>query len=466
MMFADVIVLGAGPGGYSAAFRAADLGKKVVLIDESPTLGGVCLNIGCIPSKTLLHAALIIEEAKHCAQYGVDFAKPAVDLDKLRGCKNNVIRRLTMGLAGLAKKRKVEVICGTGKFSSQNQIEVTNANGETKAITFENCIIATGSKPVNLPFIPKDERVWDSTSALEVNSIPKKLLVIGGGIIGLEMATVYHALGSKINVVELMNQLIPGLDGDVVKPLQQFVSKKYAQILLNTKVTSVEAKADGLLVAFANATDNVQLVPELFDAVLVAVGRFPNSESFAIEKAQITVDAKGFIPVNSQMQTNIPHIYAIGDVIGNPMLAHKATFEGRLAAEVIAGHIRTFDAKCIPSVAYTDPEVASVGLTENEAKKQGLNYSKGIFPWMASGRSLSLGRNEGMTKLIFDAVSHKVLGGSCVGSNAGELIAEIALAVQNDLTAEAITSTIHPHPTLCETVALAAEAFEGTITDL
>ncbi|MFA6408705.1 MAG: dihydrolipoyl dehydrogenase [Gammaproteobacteria bacterium] len=460
----DVMVLGAGPGGYAAAFRAADLGKKVILVEKNSTLGGVCLNVGCIPSKTLLHAAQVIEEAKHAAVYGITFSEPQIDINKLRNQKNSVIRRLTMGLAGLAKKRNVAVLTGVGKFLSDKQIEVALSNGDKNLVNFTNAIIAAGSSPVTLPFIPQDPRVLDSTSALEINSVPKKMLILGAGIIGLEMATVYHALGSQITVVELMNQIIPGADLDAVKPLHQIISKKYAKIMLETKVTQVESKEEGLLVHFEGK--NAPAEPELFDAVLVAVGRKPNGHLISAKEIGVSVDERGFIPVNSKLQTNLNNIYAIGDIIGNPMLAHKAAFEGRLAAEIIAGSSRENTPQPIPSVAYTDPEIAWVGATENELKKQGITYGKGVFPWLASGRAASIGRQEGMTKLLFDNASKKLLGASIVGPNAGELISELALALQKGATASDIAHTIHPHPTLSESVMLAAEVFEGTITDL
>jgi dihydrolipoamide dehydrogenase len=461
---AEVLVLGAGPGGYSAAFRAADLGKSVVLVDRSPILGGVCLNVGCIPSKALLHAAKVIAETKEMAEHGLTFGEPAVDLDKLRDWKDSVVGRLTKGLTGLAKQRKVKVVTGVGAFASPNHVEVTADDGARTVVGFEQAIIACGSEPVTLPFIPHDdERVVDSTGALELAGVPERLLVIGGGIIGLEMATVYSELGSRITVVELLDQLIPGADKDLVNPLSKRISKRYEAIYLTTKVTGVDAEADGLKVHFEGAK-----APETdtFDQVLVAVGRRPNGRSIGAERAGVSVDERGFIDVDKQQRTNVPHIFAIGDVVGQPMLAHKAVHEGHVAAEVIAGKPSYFDVRGIPSVAYTDPEVAWVGVTELEAKAAGVKYGKGTFPWVASGRSLSLGRDEGMTKLLFDEATHRLIGAAAVGPNAGELIAETALAVEMGADATDIGLTVHPHPTLSETVGMAAEAFEGTITDL
>jgi dihydrolipoamide dehydrogenase len=461
---ADVLVLGAGPGGYSAAFRAADLGKSVVLVDRSPILGGVCLNIGCIPSKALLHAARVIAETKEMAEHGLSFGEPAVDLDKLRGWKESVVKRLTNGLAGLAKQRKVKVVTGFGTFASPNHLEVRADDGSTTMVGFEQAIIAAGSEPVTLPFIPHDDpRVIDSTGALELASVPERLLVVGGGIIGLEMATVYSELGSRITIVELLDQLIPGADKDLVNPLFKRISKRYEAIHLTTKLTQVDATADGLVVHFEGAK-----APETatFDQVLVSVGRRPNGRAVGAEKAGVAVDERGFIGVDKQLRTNVPHIFAIGDVVGQPMLAHKAVHEGHVAAEVAAGKPSYFDVRGIPSVAYTDPEVAWVGVTETEAKAAGVKYGKGTFPWAASGRSLSLGRDEGMTKLLFDEATHRLIGAAVVGPNAGELIAETALAVEMGADATDIGLTVHPHPTLSETVGMSAEAFEGTITDL
>ncbi len=458
----QLLVLGAGPGGYTAAFRAADLGLKVTLVERWATLGGVCLNVGCIPSKALLHAAKVIDEAHEMAAFGVSFGKPAIDLDQLRGWKNKVVGKLTGGLAGLAKQRKVEVVRGVGKFLSPHVIEVTH-EGTTQKLRFEQCIIAAGSEPVALPFLPKDPRVMDSTGALELPPTPGRMLVIGGGIIGLEMACVYEALGAKISVVELTPQLMPGCDIDLVRPLEKRLKARYEQILLNTKVAAVEAKPDGLHVTFEDANGRST---QLFERVLAAVGRAPNGRLLDAGKAGVTVDERSFIAVDKQMRTNVPHIFAIGDVVGQPMLAHKASHEGRVAAEVAAGHKRYFDARVIPSVAYTDPEVAWVGLTELAAQAQGITVEKGVFPWAASGRSLSLGREEGFTKLIFDPATHRVLGGGIVGPNAGELVAEVALAIEMGADAADVGLTIHPHPTLSESIGMAAEAFEGTLTDL
>ena len=461
---AEVLALGAGPGGYSAAFRAADLGKSVVLVDSSPILGGVCLNVGCIPSKALLHAARVIAETKEMAEHGLAFGEPAVDLDKLRDWKESVVRRLTNGLAGLAKQRKVKVVTGYGTFASPNHLEVTGDDGSRTVVGFEQAIIACGSEPMTLPFIPHDDdRVIDSTGALELGGVPERLLVIGGGIIGLEMATVYSELGSGVTIVELLDQLIPGADKDLVNPLFKRISKRYDAIYLTTKVTQVDAEADGLVVHFEGAK-----APETatFDQVLVAVGRRPNGRAIGAERAGVAVDERGFINVDKQLRTNVPHIFAIGDVVGQPMLAHKAVHEGHVAAEVAAGKPSYFDVRGIPSVAFTDPEVAWVGVTETEAKAAGVKYGKGSFPWVASGRSLSLGRDEGMTKLLFDEATHRLIGAAAVGPNAGELIAETALAVEMGADATDIGLTVHPHPTLSETVGMAAEAFEGTITDL
>ena len=461
---AEVLVLGAGPGGYSAAFRAADLGKSVVLVDRSPILGGVCLKVGCIPSKALLHAAKVIAETKEMAEHGLSFGEPAVDLDKLREWKESVVGRLTRGLAGLAKQRKVKVVTGVGVFASPNHVEVTDDDGGRTVVGFEQAIIACGSEPVTLPFIPHDDpRVIDSTGALELATVPERLLVVGGGIIGLEMACVYSELGSRVTIVELLDQLIPGADKDLVNPLFKRISKRYEAIHLTTKVTNVDATADGLVVHFEGAK-----APETatFDQVLVAVGRRPNGRAIGAERAGVAVDERGFIGVDKQQRTNVPHIFAIGDVVGQPMLAHKAAHEGHVAAEVAAGKPSYFDVRGIPSVAYTDPEVAWVGVTETEAKAAGVKYGKGSFPWAASGRSLSLGRDEGMTKLLFDEATHRLIGAAAVGPNAGELIAETALAVEMGADATDIGLTVHPHPTLSETVGMSAEAFEGTITDL
>jgi dihydrolipoamide dehydrogenase len=458
----QLLVLGAGPGGYTAAFRAADLGMKVTLIERWPTLGGVCLNVGCIPSKALLHAAKVIDEAHAMGAYGVSFGAPSVDLDKLRGWKNKVVSKLTGGLTGLAKQRKVEVVRGVGKFLSPHVLEVTH-EGKSEKLRFEQCVIAAGSEPIALPFLPADPRVMDSTGALELPPTPGRMLVIGGGIIGLEMACVYDALGAKVSVVELTSQLMPGCDLDLVKPLEKRLKARYEQILLNTKVLAVAALADGLQVTFEDAKGQTT---QVFERVLSAVGRAPNGKLLDADKAGVLVSERGFINVDKQQRTNISHIYAIGDVVGQPMLAHKATHEAKVAAEVAAGQKRYFDARVIPSVAYTDPEVAWVGLTETAAKAQGVAVEKGVFPWAASGRSLSIGRDDGFTKLIIDPKTHRVLGGGIVGPNAGELIAEVALAIEMNADATDIGLTIHPHPTLSETVGMAAEAWEGTLTDL
>lgn len=459
---AEVVVLGGGPGGYSAAFRAADLGKQVVLIERGTCLGGVCLNVGCIPSKALLHAAGVINEAEASAECGISFAKPKVDIAQLRSWKDGIVSKLTGGLAMLAKRRKVEVIYGVGEFIGANKIAV-QGEGET-VVEFERAIIAAGSEPVSLPFMPDDSRIINSTGALALEAVPKKMLIIGGGIIGLEMATVYAALGSEITIVEFMEQLIPGADLDLVKPLARSLKSKTNDIMLKTKVTAVTAKDDGLYVNFEG--ENAPEDKLVFDKILVAVGRKPNGKTLAAEKAGIEVDDRGFIAVDKELKTNVRNIYAIGDVIGNPMLAHKAVHEGRMVAEIIAGEKVAHKAKCIPSVAYTDPEISWVGLTENMAQEQSVNYEKGSFPWMACGRALSMGRSEGMTKLLFDPKTEKLLGAGIVGPNAGEMIAELTLAVEKGCTASDIAGTIHPHPTLSETVMMSAEAFLGTMTDL
>lgn len=460
----EVVVLGSGPGGYSAAFRAADLGKKVVLIEKNQSLGGVCLNVGCIPSKALLHAAKIITEAEDMGAHGVSFAAPEVDLDKLRGWKDVVVGKLTGGLDGLAKARKVTVVRGYGKFTGPNMIAVEGDDGVTQ-VSFDQCIIAAGSEPVTLPFVPHDdERVIDSTGALELADVPAKMLILGGGIIGLEMACVYDALGAKVTVVELMDQIIPGADKDVVRPLMQRIEKRYEKILLKTKVTDVKAQKNGLKVTFEDAKGETS--NQIFDKVLVAVGRRPNGATIAAEKAGVKVTDRGFIEVDSQQRTNVPNIFAIGDVVGQPMLAHKAVHEGKVAAEASAGENRHFDARVIPSVAYTDPEVAWAGLTEAQAKEKGIDYGTGVFPWAASGRALTNGRSDGMTKIIFDKADDRVIGAAMVGVNAGELVAEAALAIEMGADAVDLGHTIHPHPTLSETLNFAAEMFEGTITDL
>ncbi len=467
---AEVLVLGAGPGGYTAAFRAADLGKKVVMVDSRGPLGGVCLNVGCIPSKALLHAAKVIAETKEMGAHGLSFPAPTIDLDALRAWKDGVVGRLTGGLAGLAKQRKVQTLVGTGTFTGDHMLSVAAPDGSTTTVSFDSAIIAAGSEPVRLPFIPHDDpRVIDSTGALDLDDIPERLLVLGGGIIGLEMATVYSELGTKISVVELMEQLIPGADKDLVTPLTKRIAKTYEAIWLGTKVTDVQAGPDGLTVTFdAGGSKDKAKAPEtaVFDKILVAVGRRPNGKLIGAEAAGVFVDERGFIPVDKQQRTNVAHIFAIGDVVGQPMLAHKAVHEGKVAAENTAGHNSYFDATVIPSVAYTDPEVAWVGVTENEAKAAGVKYGKGAFPWAASGRSLSLGRDEGMTKVLFDESTDRIIGAGIVGPNAGDLIAEAALAIETGADAADIGLTIHPHPTLSETVAMAAEAFEGTITDL
>ncbi len=460
----EVVVLGSGPGGYSAAFRASDLGKKVILVERFENIGGVCLNVGCIPSKALLHVAKVLDEAKAMKAHGVDFGQPVIDINKIREWKNGVVNRLTGGLKMLSKQRNVEILTGVGKFLSANQLEVVGKDGQITHVDFENCIIAVGSTPVKLPFIPEDPRIFDSTGALELNNIPKNLLVIGGGIIGLEMATVYHQLGSQIDVVEFMPQLMGTADADLAKGYLKWVQKRYRNIFLETKVVKVEAKKDGIYVSFEGK--NAPAEPQKYDGVLVAVGRTPNGKKIDAEKAGIKVDEKGFIHVDQQQKTNIPHIYAIGDVVGQPMLAHKAVPEGRVAAEVIAGLKHYFDPKVIPSVAYTDPEVAWVGVTETEAKAKGIAYGKGVFPWAANGRSLSLGREEGMTKVLFDEKTHRIIGCAVLGPNAGDLISEATLAIEMGCSAEDISLSIHPHPTLSETIAMATEVFEGTITDL
>ncbi len=459
---AEVVVLGSGPGGYSAAFRAADLGKKVILIERYSEIGGVCLNVGCIPSKALLHVAKVINEARHLQKDGlVDFGEIKFNKDKIVGYKSGIIKKLTTGLKGMAKMRKVDIVEGYGKFTSPNEIAVETKDG-VKTVGFDNCIIAAGSESIKLPFIPEDPRIIDSTGALEMEEVPENMLVIGGGIIGLEMAQVYSELGSKITVVEFMDQLMGAADKDIVKPYEKMMAKKY-DIRLKTKVTAVEAKKDGLYVSMEGEKGNDK--PEKFDRILMAVGRTPNGKKLDAEKAGVKVDERGFINVNNQQKTNVPHIYAIGDVVGQPMLAHKAVPEGRLAAEVISGQKHFFEPKCIPSVAYTDPEVAWTGLTEKEAKEKGIKYEKGVFPWAASGRALSIGRDEGMTKVLFDE-NHIIIGAGIVGPNAGELIAEACLAIEMGCDAEDISLTIHPHPTLSETLFMATEVYEGTATDL
>ncbi|HDZ15977.1 hypothetical protein LCGC14_1076580, partial [marine sediment metagenome] len=459
----EVLVLGSGPGGYTAAFRAADLGKKVVMVERHERIGGVCLNVGCIPSKALLHTAQIINEADEMAHHGVTFSKPKIDIRALESWKSGVVNQLTGGLKALAKTRKVEIIRGEGQFSSPNTLTVNTADGE-KTIAFENCIIAAGSRVTKIPVFPHDDpRMMDSTDALELEDIPENLLVIGGGIIGLEMATVYDALGSKITVVELQDSLIPGADKDIVKPLLKRVQSKYENIYLNTKVSKIEPQKEGLVVTFEGKD-----APEkaTFDKILVAVGRSPNGKLINAEAAGVMVSDHGFIETDAQMRTNVPHIFAIGDIVGQPMLAHKATHEGKVAAEVIAGQKSVFEPMTIPSVAYTDPEVAWMGMSEDEAKKQGIEVVKGAFPWAASGRSLSIGRDEGLTKALFEKETGRLVGAGIVGPNAGELIAEAVLALEMGADAEDIGLTIHPHPTLSETLGFAAEMAEGSITDL
>jgi dihydrolipoamide dehydrogenase len=459
---AEVLVLGAGPGGYTAAFRASDLGKKTILIERYSSLGGVCLNVGCIPSKALLHVGKVISEVEELKEHGIDLGSRKPDSKPVRNWTESIINKLTSGLGAMAKQRKVEVVQGYGKFISPNAIEVDN-NGDTKTITFDSAIIAAGSQATKLPSLPDDSRIMDSTDALLLEKIPKRMLVIGGGIIGLEMATVYASLGCKVTIVEMMDSLIAGCDKDIVRPLQKRIKKIYENIYLKTAVTSVTAKKATLEVCFDGKD-----APEIdkFDAILVAVGRQPNGKKIGAENAGVNVDDRGFIAVDDQQRTNISNIYAIGDIVGQPMLAHKATHEGKIAAETIAGHKVGFDNRVIPSVAYTDPEIAWVGLSETEAKEKNIEYGKGVFPWAASGRSLALGRDEGMTKLLFDKESKRIIGAAIVGPNAGDLIAECALAIEMGCDAEDIGLTIHPHPTLSETVAMAAEMFSGTITDL
>jgi len=458
----QLLVLGSGPGGYTAAFRAADLGLKVTLVERWSSLGGVCLNVGCIPSKTLLHAAKVIEDAESMGAHGITFGKPSIDLEKLRGFKQGVVNKLTGGLRVLAKQRKVEVVQGVGRFVSPNVIEVMGSSGSER-IHFDSCIIAAGSEAVKLPNLPTDKRIMDSTDALELPEFSGGLLVIGGGIIGLEMACVYDGLGNRVSVVELTPGLMPGTDPDLVRPLEKRIKGRYEAILTGTKVTKVEPLLEGLRVTFEGEKAPQ---PQVYDRILVAVGRVPNGKNIGAENAGVTVTDRGFIPVDKQMRTNVPHIFAIGDIAGPPMLAHKAMHEAKVAAEVAAGHKAAFDARVIPSVAYTDPEIAWVGLTELEAKAKNIPIKKGQFPWVANGRSLSLGREDGFTKLLFDPETHRVLGGGIVGTNAGDLISEVALAIETGCDAADIGLTIHPHPTLSETVAGAADAFEGTLTDL
>jgi dihydrolipoamide dehydrogenase len=466
-----MLVLGAGPGGYSAAFRAADLGMKTVIVERYPALGGVCLNVGCIPSKALLHVAAVMDETKALADHGIAFGAPQVDLDRLRGWKEKVVGKLTGGLSGMAKARKVEIVRGVGQFLDPHHVEVELTEGPAQAktgakkvIRFSHAIVAAGSQVVRLPFIPEDPRVLDSTQALELASAPKRMLVIGGGIIGLEMGTVYSTLGARLDVVEMLDGLMPGADRDLVRVWEKVNKHRFDRIMVATRTTKVEAKPDALWVSFEGA--NAPAGPQPYDAVLMSVGRAPNGRKIAAEKAGIAVTDRGFISVDTQMRTNVPHIYAIGDIVGQPMLAHKAVHEGHVAAEAAAGQKSFFDARVIPSVAYTDPEVAWVGLTEDDAKAKGVRVEKGLFPWAASGRAIANGRDEGHTKLLFDATTHRIVGGGIVGTHAGDLIGEIALAIEMGADALDIGRTIHPHPTLCESVGLAAEAFEGVCTDL
>ena len=461
----EVAVIGSGPGGYTAAFRAADLGKKVTLIEFYETIGGVCLNVGCIPSKALLHAAKVLTEAAESTEMGLGFSKPAVDFKKLRGwVEKQTIKRLTGGLAGLAKQRKVEIVQGRAEFISSHELSVTKPDGAKLSIKFENAIIAVGSSAVRLPFLPDDPRIMTSTEALLLEDFPKDLLVIGGGIIGMELGTVYDALGARVSVVELTENILPGVDQDLSAPLLKRMQKRFEKIMLGTKVTKVEAKKDGLYVTFEGGS--APAAPVKFDKILSCVGRVPNGKAVQATKAGVNVDERGFIPVDKQQRTNIAHIFAIGDVVGNPMLAHKAMPEGKVAAEVIAGKKHYFEPRCIPSVAYTDPEVAWVGVTEQDAKAKNIAYVKGVFPWLASGRSLSLGREEGLTKVIVDKATNRIIGAGIVGTNAGDLITEATLAIEMGCDVEDVALTIHPHPTLSETLCQATEIIDGTITDL
>ena len=460
----DVLVLGAGPGGYSAAFRAADLGLSTVLVERYDTLGGVCLNVGCIPSKALLHNAAVIDEARALAAHGISFGEPRIDLDKLRGYKDSVVAKLTGGLAGMAKARKVKVVTGAGEFADPHHMTVKGADGKSQTIRFKSAIIAAGSQSVKLPFLPEDERIVDSTGALQLRSIPKKMLIIGGGIIGLEMGTVYSTLGARLDVVEMLDGLMQGADRDLVKVWQKMNAGRFDNIMLKTKTVAAEAKKDGVYVTFEG--DAAPKEPQRYDLVLQAVGRSPNGKNIGADKAGVAVTERGFIEVDRQMRTNVAHIYAIGDIVGQPMLAHKAVHEGHVAAEAAAGQKSFFDARVIPSVAYTDPEVAWVGLTEDEARKQGIKIEKGLFPWAASGRAIANGRDEGFTKLLFDAETHRIVGGGIVGTHAGDLISEIALAIEMGADMVDIGKTIHPHPTLGESVGMAAEVAEGVCTDL
>jgi dihydrolipoamide dehydrogenase len=459
----DMLVLGSGPGGYSAAFRSADLGMKTVLVERYSTLGGVCLNVGCIPSKALLHTALVIDEAEALGSHGITFGKPQIDLDKLRDFKSGVVKKLTGGLAGMAKMRKVEVVTGTGSFVDPHHMEV-QVEGGKKVVKFKQAIIAAGSEAVKLPFIPEDPRVVDSTGALELRQIPQRMLVIGGGIIGLEMATVYATLGAQIDVVEMLDGLMAGADRDLVKVWEKYNSKRFANVMLKTKTTAAEAKDDGIYVSFEG--EKAPAEAQRYDLVLVAVGRSPNGKKIGADKAGVAVTDRGFIDVDKQMRTNVPHIFAIGDIVGQPMLAHKAVHEAHVAAEVAHGEKAYFDALQIPSVAYTDPEVAWAGKTEDQLKAEGIKYGKAVFPWAASGRAIANGRDEGFTKLLFDEETHRVIGGGIVGLNAGDLISEVCLAVEMGADATDIGKTIHPHPTLGESIGMAAELYEGVCTDL
>ncbi len=460
----DVLVLGAGPGGYSAAFRAADLGLSVVLVERYPTLGGVCLNVGCIPSKALLHTAAVLEEAQSLAAHGISFGKPEIDLDALRAHKDSVVSKLTGGLAGMSKARKVTVLTGVGEFADPHLLTVRGEGGQSQTVAFGSAIIAAGSQSVKLPFLPDDPRIVDSTGALRLAGIPKNMLIVGGGIIGLEMGTVYSALGARLDVVEMQSGLMLGADRDMVKVWEKMNAKRFDRVMLDTRTVSAEAREDGIWVGFEGK--NAPAEPQRYDLVLQAVGRTPNGKKIGADKAGVAVTDRGFIEVDKQMRTNVPHIYAIGDIVGQPMLAHKAVHEGHVAAEVIAGQKSFFDARVIPSVAYTDPEVAWVGLTEDEAKKEGIAVQKGLFPWAASGRAIANGRDEGFTKLLFDAETHRVLGGGIVGTHAGDLIGEVALAIEMGADAVDIGKTIHPHPTLGESIGMAAEVAEGSCTDL
>ena len=458
----DLIVLGAGPGGYAAAFRASDLGLNVALVERNPDLGGVCLNVGCIPSKAFLHAAKILDDSKEAEISGIKFDEPEIDLSKMKAWKNNIIKGLTGGLKGLAQKRNVEVVQGTATFLSKKEIEIIH-DGKSKKMSSKQFIVAVGSEPAELPFLPNDPRIIDSTGALEPNEVPSNILIIGGGIIGLEMSTIYSALGSEVTIVELTKDLMPGTDPDLVRPLEKVLKKKCKSIMKSTQVISAEPSDQGIDVSFRQDDKEFS---EIFQNILVAVGRQSNGNLLGLEEIGVNIDERGIIAVDKQFRTNVESIFAIGDVIGDPMLAHKASHEGKIAAEVVSGHKVTNDVRCIPSVAYTDPEVAWVGLSEEECKAKGFDYGKGIFPWSASGRSLTIGRNEGMTKLLFNKSTKKIIGGGIVGPNAGDLIAEIALAIEMDCDVSDIALTVHPHPTLSETVAMAAEMFEGTITDL